>query len=722
MDYQPLNAERDEIRLVYYKDKKDLSSSGGGTAHDQNIVQLEMRMVSLQDYTESSLEEMQSSGNGKYTVTEYIVKAMGMSKTIYGLPLADRESYMKKLTSDDQGVGRLPGLPDYGRWSWGDFAALSYTWGDASKTRTIQVNSRSVEVTENLEEFLQSQAAEPRTGFWIDALCINQSDIEERSFQVKRMRDIYSLASGVIVWLGKESHDSAVAIEVLTTIGERFSHALWKLSQMGTETENVAEVYAASKALLLEILAEKFIPVRAWVAIHRLLSRPYWSRLWIIQELALGISAVNICCGSQDINWPALSNAIALLHGDIGRVFREISRASKELSTVVDHDFSMFNVAVGRVRNLSLFNEAAWHSRKITNTIEFPNSTAHSHLENMLLLSRGAGSTDDKDKIYGILSLVDNALADMITPDYTLSISEVYIAFAKSVINWSASLDIITNHGLRKPGRTLPSWVPDWTEEATIRFVMTPKKRFHASKDSKPIVNFLNGKLLARGFAIDSVDGLGAKYSLTSIKENDFEGHQPTQSRNPYENDVGLRQAIWRTLVLNRDRLGEIASERLSTILQVQVSVDNVALTNDPDIFSEVMLMIIMNRSLRIGGKPFADYFSMTSQVATDIHDEAIARVWGVILGRRPIVTKKGYFGMVRNETQRGDMICVLLGSSTPVILRPCPDGLYTVVGEAYIHGFMGGEAMQILEEYSRKESHHGNPSSHRLHKPGVHY
>jgi hypothetical protein len=80
MDYQPLNAERDEIRLVYFKDKKDLSSSESDTDHDQNIVQLEMKTVSLQDYTECSREEMLSSGSGRYTIGEYIMKALDISQ------------------------------------------------------------------------------------------------------------------------------------------------------------------------------------------------------------------------------------------------------------------------------------------------------------------------------------------------------------------------------------------------------------------------------------------------------------------------------------------------------------------------------------------------------------------------------------------------------------------------------------------------------------------
>lgn len=94
------------------------------------------------------------------------------------------------------------------------YEALSYTWGDASQTVDIQVNGCAFSVTVNLEAALRSlrKADDPRV-LWVDAVCINQTDLTERAKQVRIMWDIYQAANCVVVWLGPEEGDSAIAME-----------------------------------------------------------------------------------------------------------------------------------------------------------------------------------------------------------------------------------------------------------------------------------------------------------------------------------------------------------------------------------------------------------------------------------------------------------------------------------------------------------------------------
>jgi hypothetical protein len=92
------------------------------------------------------------------------------------------------------------------RYTWGDYVALSYTWGDASVTREIFVDDIPVSVTVNLYAALLQlrDHSRVRQGFriWVDALCINQADLVERAVQVARMKEIYERAWHVVVWLG----------------------------------------------------------------------------------------------------------------------------------------------------------------------------------------------------------------------------------------------------------------------------------------------------------------------------------------------------------------------------------------------------------------------------------------------------------------------------------------------------------------------------------------
>jgi hypothetical protein len=98
------------------------------------------------------------------------------------------------------------------------YEALSYTWGDASQTTDIDLSGCPFPATVNLDvalRYLRSRS-EPRV-LWVDAVCINQADLEEQAAQVRMMWEIYKNASRVVVWLGPEVGDSAVAMENIGT-------------------------------------------------------------------------------------------------------------------------------------------------------------------------------------------------------------------------------------------------------------------------------------------------------------------------------------------------------------------------------------------------------------------------------------------------------------------------------------------------------------------------
>ena len=126
------------------------------------------------------------------------------------------------------------------------YEALSYVWGsvedpanvivtfDADKTpasefRTLNLSEpssssryKSLSITRNLAEALPylRDTTKPRT-LWIDAICIDQQNLSERGEQVSKMGDIYSLANRVLVWLGLETPDSSLAMQLLNAIGSQ---------------------------------------------------------------------------------------------------------------------------------------------------------------------------------------------------------------------------------------------------------------------------------------------------------------------------------------------------------------------------------------------------------------------------------------------------------------------------------------------------------------------
>jgi hypothetical protein len=115
---------------------------------------------------------------------------------------------------------------------------------------------------------------------WIDAIYINQEDVEEKKEQVQLMQSIYRLAATVIGSLGEATHDSDLAF-----------------SRLGSLEENDVNT-----------MAEAGFQCSKWVALNTLWSLPFWSRIWIVQELALGTGRVVMQCGTRraSVGWRLL--------------------------------------------------------------------------------------------------------------------------------------------------------------------------------------------------------------------------------------------------------------------------------------------------------------------------------------------------------------------------------------------------------------------------------
>ncbi|KAF2112686.1 heterokaryon incompatibility, partial [Lophiotrema nucula] len=143
------------------------------------------------------------------------------------------------------------------------YTTLSYTWGSHRQTANITVNGRAFGIRKNLLAFLEQAARsdeDPDRLFWIDQICINQQDTEERNEQVTQMGRIYKEAANMAIWLGQASISKAsdVAMSLLQDVAQ------W------TEKDRILLTKGQAYAVI------------------QLLERPYWSRLWIVQEISLG--------------------------------------------------------------------------------------------------------------------------------------------------------------------------------------------------------------------------------------------------------------------------------------------------------------------------------------------------------------------------------------------------------------------------------------------------
>jgi len=159
--------------------------------------------------------------------------------------------------------------------------------------KTITLNSRRYEIRENLFDALVHLRHETRERvLWIDAICINQDDVEERNHQVSQMGAIYSKASKVVAWVGLADEFTTAALgylqefEAVPDLIDRTSFDIFKTKLAGTVDGH-----------------------RVLEGVRSVSLRPYWTRLWIIQEVNLASDA-HIQCGSDCISWQVFKDFV----------------------------------------------------------------------------------------------------------------------------------------------------------------------------------------------------------------------------------------------------------------------------------------------------------------------------------------------------------------------------------------------------------------------------
>jgi hypothetical protein len=289
------------------------------------------------------------------------------------------------------------------------YESLSYVWGDALNPVTIHLQAPESDiyhehaVTQNCFAALQRLRYEdrPRT-MWIDALCIDQSNIPEQSHQITLMSDIYSQASGVVVYLGESSADSDLAIDCIIHYDDPEPGSLL--------------TYGRSDALV--------------EALYNLFRRPWFGRVWVIQEVAFARKAT-VICGTRIFDWSALTN------------FRNIGRLRSWIRKLP----YVIGVSKPKFPEWLLQNQDAGGEFILKEL----NRARHCH------------ATDPRDKIYALLPFLYGAqLGIDISPNYADPCTTVFTQYAAALVT-AVKFGVLQAAQGRSVFQNLPSWVPDWT-------------------------------------------------------------------------------------------------------------------------------------------------------------------------------------------------------------------------------------------------------------------
>ncbi|KAI5917082.1 HET-domain-containing protein [Camillea tinctor] len=397
------------------------------------------------------------------------------------------------------------------------FYSISYAWGNASKTMPILLEGRPFDITINLYAALhQMRALENEmeylyTYIWVDAICINQQDIEERSRQVPRIADIYAQSIQVIIWLGangpaanrlrKRVSQKADLVWYSDISPIRLFQGAWSARHKPSKDATISQLFRTAEkywqqfiyseedesTILRDVLGRSCSLVDHGVL--TLMNQPWFLRAWTLQE-------------------PCLNSLEPLVHA--GRHSIELNRLYAFLKAYVE-EYRHVSLTKGILRLVGLYQIREECRRQRVN-LEDPTRKAKTPSEDLakcfmriLELAGDMESRDPADQIYGILGLVQactgRELPSELTPDYSIPYETVYWNYSAFIFEHCGDLRLFSCRQQNLPN--VPSWVPDFRHLRVRISHRTNSPLVSISSDKRELE--LQGRKL--GVILDYIDG-----------------------------------------------------------------------------------------------------------------------------------------------------------------------------------------------------------------------
>ncbi len=313
-------------------------------------------------------------------------------------------------------------------------------------------------------------------------------------------------------------------------------------------------------------------------------------------------------------------------------------------------------------------------------------------LLDLLLMSRGLGATDPRDKVYALLGLGKHD----ISPDYSMSPESVFTDFALQTIGVvtemqgrrkAASLEMSSHFrevrramilfscaGRHNQKLNLPSWVPDWTVNLSCRpLIFGLSHRYAAGGDRLGMFDWQpDFGLLLCGKLLDSIQDIGSVHL----------DHHPDL---PNTNTHGLIKEWWQ-------EARQIAFTRIARSPGSTMNVDAFeAMRRDLSICKHGYYITSAQKGRR---NSLLDEVDISDDT---FHSASQTLTLGPTRGRVFFASSTGFVGLAPYGTRQGDLIFVVLGADVPFILRPLEDDEgYELIGEAYVQGVMNGETISL--------------------------
>ncbi|TVY71201.1 Heterokaryon incompatibility protein 6 OR allele [Lachnellula suecica] len=637
------------------------------------------------------------------------------------------------------------------------YEALSYYWGTDEPENEIKIlryegtkGSRSILNIKHQKFFIRSNLFSALRGLrnpetpivlWIDAICINQEDDDEKKSQVAMMEDIYRRAEKVLIWLGEPTNlcPSESAFPFIKKVCD--------LRQFDT------------------LLKPKYAD--DWESLAKLMRNVWFSRRWVVQELALAREAI-LCSGTISVHWDDFADAIAffvLRYDQIKRIprvlrpddpdpLREIGKLGPNVlvdatsnlfrkdgnGDVIEHRMTLESLVstltayeASDPRDtiyavLSLAKDSSRPDIHGGNTTPTPNGSAAAPVSDGDELHNDNHSPSNPVLIEPDSFSDSNLALHGISPDYEKDLMEVCKDFVNSCITCSKSLDIICRNWapvvkkftkLDKKDvskkmtleqknwvtkRPLASWMPSIKGGA----YGAPQDALAGRQNGDSLVGPPQRQYYNASFGIRTNDN--DDYVKFGIMEEDKEFFDPA----PREVSNGTLLVMG----LEIDTV-DIISSRCSngTILAEALNIGgfNPNDENIEDVPDELWRTMVADRgpnaisspkwymrachhAIAMSNNGDLDTKLLIDQGRDSIVVEFLTRVFDVVSNRKFFRSaNKRRLGLAPPKAEKGDIICILFGCSVPVLLRRVENGQHILVGECYVHGMMDGEAISAM-------------------------
>jgi Heterokaryon incompatibility protein (HET) len=558
------------------------------------------------------------------------------------------------------------------------YEAISYSWGDPNVTSTIFLQGLPFQVTVNLMSALRHLRDQNRARtLWVDAICIDQANLEERGHQVAFMAKIYSMAKRDLLWLGDDPNEEACDVF-------KYVH------NMAGICENIPPdgrskrkaLRAAASAVVKEAPASKLLRI--------LSNRPVWGRIWVVQEIAVS-QAIWIHCGFQSMKWDSLTIFCELL---------------KMLRWHFVRDPDGLKVFVDVIVAVSPANQI----QRVRTQYSQPGIKLDI-LELWSQLSEFE-ATNPRDKIFALLGLI--TILDF-KPDYTKPVSDIFAMIVRlSILNSKRLRALFFAHKVltvKEQGNiNLPTWVPDFSSSsydgaflimvdipysACGEAVVLPDTINHQATNSAMLVVFgLQLDKVSKTYRVAREEGIKGFHTWNSLRSMILD--LPSNIlKNRYHTGESMLAATARTLT------GDIS---FGETLQRQSKEETRSISRDLEWVSSWKRQL--HSMLRSLSPSVAQSLIPDRLKRREVQNPLIVSHVPCFPGYRLSITSQNFVAMVPETSEEGDILCILYGSSFPHVLRKVAgkEDTYTLVGSAYVHGFMDGEAIELRDQGRLKE------------------